>query len=75
MILEREEGRKEGGGREREREREGKREREERDINVREKHRLVASRTRPDQGSNPFGVREDAPTNGATEGFYTREVL
>ena len=36
----------------------------ERNINVREKHRLVASHMHPDQEWNPqpFGVQDDAPT-------------
>ena len=38
LILEREEGRDEG---------------REKNIHIREKHQLVASRTYPDQGSNP----------------------
>ena len=50
------------GGREGEGQREGEGggEREKR-----EKHRRVASRMCPDQGLNlqPFGVRDDAPTN------------
>ena len=39
-----------------------------RNIDVREKHLLVASRLCPDQGLNPqpFGVWDDAPTNLAT---------
>lgn len=71
MILEREQG-----------EREGEREREERNMDVRDKHLWVASYTRPaltwnwtrnlgmcpDQESNPrpFGEQVDAPTTWAT---------
>ena len=53
-----EEGRGRGRGRERERERQ-------RNIDVREKHQSVASRTHPNWGLNPqrFGAQDDAPTN------------
>ena len=57
MILKKRKGEGEGGE-ERERERE-------RNIDVREKHQSVASRTHPNWGLNPqrFGAQDDAPTN------------
>ena len=61
MILEREQ----GGEREKKRERERERER---DVDVREKHQLVASHMRPDQGSNPqpFSVPTEPPGQGSS---------